>query len=190
MSAIDLALQPVRDEMKMVASVAQVETWLLAAKAGDTLHYATRPFLPPGAPGAKRLRDLSDQGLVELKQKRSDLIVGEFCYFARRTARPIDDALQVAARTARAVLAVAASDVGDFAAGDLILPILARAAQFGRPCPTDKQLAQRARIQPERVQPGFDALRAARLIVVHAAPAPTLRRVTILETGAQTGLAA
>ncbi|MEH3046485.1 hypothetical protein [Sphingomonas adhaesiva] len=190
MSAIDLALSPVRDETKRVADVGEVERWLAAAKQGDRLHYATRSYLPTGAPGPRRLRALSDQGLVLLFQKRSDLLLGEFCYFAQRTgvASPVEAPIVVGAQ--RPQLSAREADAGDYQAGDLLYPILKRAAEFGRPCPTDKQLSIRAGISVFSVEDGLLALRSAKLIAIHSAPAPTLRRVTILETGAQTGLAA
>ena len=109
----------------------------------------------------------------------------------QRTARAIDDAAP-AARVDRAyaTLSPRQQDAGDYEAGDRLLPHLERAAAFGRPCPTDKQLAQKAKIPVDFVAAGMLALRAAKVIAVHAAPAPTLRRVTILATGAQTGLSA
>ena len=193
MSAIDLALSPVRDETKRIADVAEVGRWLAAAKQGDRLHYATRAYLPAGAPGPTELRRLESAGLVLLFQKRSDLLIGEFCYFAQRTGVELGHEPAVAvAKVApyHATLSPREADGGDYQAGDLLLPILTRAAEFGRPCPTDKQLAERAKISVYSVADGLLALRASKAIAIHAAPAPTLRRVTILATGAQTGLAA
>ena len=195
MSAIDLALRPACDEdterIRVTAGVDDVNRWLAAAQHRDRFHYATRPYLPAGAPGPARLRALQAQGLVILFQQRSQLFHGEFCYFAQRTARAIDDAAP-AARVDRAyaTLSPRQQDAGDYEAGDRLLPHLERAAAFGRPCPTDKQLAQKAKIPVDFVAAGMLALRAAKVIAVHAAPAPTLRRVTILATGAQTGLSA
>lgn len=188
MSAIDLALRPVVDEARRCAAPADIDRWLKAARAGDRLHYATQPYLPAGSTGARHLRVLEERGLVMLVQKRSDLLAGEFCYFAIRTSRPIGAAPSHYAQ--RAVLAPRGGAEGDQAAADLVLPLLARAAQFGRPCPSDKQLAARAGIALDRVEGAFRALTGAREIVVHAASAPTLRRVTILSTGARTGLMA
>ena len=91
MSAIDLALRPACDEdaerIRVTAGVDDVNRWLAAAQHRDRFHYATRPYLPAGAPGPARLRALQAQGLVILFQQRSQLFHGEFCYFAQRTAR-------------------------------------------------------------------------------------------------------
>ena len=195
MSAIDLALRPACDEdaerIRVTASVDDVNRWLAVAQHRDRFHYATRPYLPAGAPGPARLRALQEQGLVILFQQRSQLFHGEFCYYAQRTARALQDPVPAPKLDrAYAKLSPRQQDAGDYEAGDRLLPILTRAAEFGRPCPTDKQLAQKARIPVDLVASGLLALRSAKLIVVHAAPAPTLRRVTILATGAQTGLMA
>ena len=182
------SLPGVQDEkLGVIAPVDRVNAWLEVAAPGDRLNYAVRPWLPAGHPTAALLRNLQAQGLVNLFQKRSDLFAGEFAYFAERTTRGVSQAVR---EEARAVLAARRDDSGDHALADRLLPLLTRAAQFGRPCPTDKYLASRLQVHPDSMPAAFTALRARRDIVVHPAPAPTLRRVVILSTGARTGIVA
>ncbi|WP_231420892.1 hypothetical protein [Sphingomonas sp. Leaf205] len=169
----------------IIASIDQIETWLAVAKAGDRFLYATRPFLPAGSQGALRMRTLSEQGLVHLVQKRSDLLSSDWCYYAERSTKPVLDARQL--REPRHDVRTVPDDVS---AINVLLPILKKAARFGRPCPTDVQLAERARLPRDAVQPAIDAMRTMNIIRVLPAKAPTLRFVEIVETGHKTGLIA
>lgn len=169
----------------IIASIDQIETWLAIAKAGDRFPYATRPFLPAGSQGALRMRTLSEQGLVHLFQKRSDLHRGEWCYYAERSSKSARDIRPL--REPRHDVRTVPDDIS---AINVLLPILKKAARFGRPCPTDVQLAERAQLPREAVQPAIDAMRTMNIIRVLPAKAPTLRFVEIVETGHKTGLVA
>ena len=73
---------------------------------------------------------------------------------------------------------------------DALLPVLERFARHRRPCPTDKQLADRARLTEVEVKSGLDAMAAAHLIRVQGCAPPTYRRVVIVASGLITGVAA
>jgi hypothetical protein len=172
----------------LVAGVERIDAWLAVAKPGDRFIYASRKGLLPGASkGAARMRDLASRKLVVLIQARSPLDVTRYNYTAVRTAVPT-----ALAKPTRPALTVATAPIADdeAAAIDALLPVLERFAAKGRPCPTDKQLAERAGIAVEAIQPTLDAMIAAHLIRIEGARGPTNRRVLILSTGAITGLAA
>lgn len=168
----------------VIADVRRIDAWMGTARAGDTFTYATRPFLPASSPGAKRMRDLSGRGLVKLTQARCAPGVSLFYYRATRTSAPTPLERPVRPQLSATVIDAEAALV------DALLPVLERAARFGRPCPTDKQLAQKSGLAVEQIAAAMQALVLANLIRVHQAPRPTLRRVTIVATGVQTGLAA
>ncbi|VVT20435.1 conserved hypothetical protein [Sphingomonas aurantiaca] len=169
----------------VIASIDQIETWLAIAKAGDRFLYATRPFLPAGSQGALRMRTLAEQGLVYLVKKRSDLLPGEWCYYAERSTKSAREVRPL--REPRHDVRTVPDDIS---AINVLLPILKKAARFGRPCPTDVQLAERAQLPRDAVQPAIDAMRTMNIIRVLPAKAPTLRLVEIVETGHKTGLVA
>lgn len=167
-----------------VAKPERIDAWVEQATAGDRLIYASRPFLPARSPGAARLRELATRGLVFLTAPRSTIDDNHFDYTATRSSK------QCAwAKPARPVLELRLVDT-EAAVVDALLPVLERFAQAGRPCPTDHQLAERSGLAREIIADALTALRAAGLIHIQAAPAPTLRRVLILSSGAMTGLAA
>ena len=168
----------------VVADVNRIDAWMKAARAGDQFTYATRPFLPASSPGARRMRALEARGLVRLTQARTAPGVSMFYYRATRTSAPT--ALEKPARVQLSAVVIDA----EAALVDALLPVLERTARFGRPCPTDKQLAAKSGLAPAEIEAAMQALVLANLIRVHQAPRPTLRRVTIVATGAQTGLAA
>ena len=182
---------PAVDEVRgIVAAPERLRAWVEVAKHGDRFVYATRYRLPANSPGAAFARLLQSHELVNLFQPRSVLNPSEFNYLAVRTGLPLGDAFAAKPARRRLIVARTIPDCDEAAAIDQVLPILQRAAQFGRPCPTNAQLAERAGIAVDRVQSIIDAMRAANLIRVHAAAAPTLRRVLVVATGLQTGLIA
>lgn len=168
----------------VVASVERVNAWLEIAKTGDRFVYATRAWLPRAAAGALRMRALSDRGLVMLVRPRSSENPDLFHYTAVRTSVPT-----AASRPARAQLSAGIVDA-EPALIDALLPVLERAARFGLPCPTDRQLSEKSGLPMDQIYPALRALIEAGMIRVFSAPRPTLRRVVIVSTGAQTGLAA
>ena len=165
-----------------VAKPERIDAWVERAGAGDRLIYASRPFLPVASPGAARLRALSTSGLIYLTSPRSTLDPTIFDYTAERSSKPL-----AWAKPSQPVLELRVVDA-EAAIVDALLPVLERFAQAGRPCPTDLQLAERSGLDREIIPEALAALRAARLIHIQAAPAPTLRRVLILSSGAITGL--
>ncbi len=179
---------PIFDEVSgLVAGVDRVNAWLAIAKAGDRFIYASRTGLPRTSAGAARMRELEARKLVLLIQERSMLDRTRHNYIAVRTAAPT-----ALAKPVRPLLTASPSPVAanEAASIDALLPILERFAAKGRPCPTDRQLAERAGIAVDAVQPTLAAMIAAHLIRIEGARGPTNRRVLILSTGAITGLAA
>ncbi len=170
----------------IVALPEWIDAWMEVAKPGDRFLYATRCGLPIGNPGAGRMRELADRGLVELTQQRSALDRSVHNYFARRTEKPT-----ALAKPDRPKLVAPSAPLADDEATiiDALLPVLERFANHGRPCPTDKQLAARARLTEDAVKAGLVAMTAAHLIGVQKVAAPTLRRIVIIASGARTGLA-
>ena len=178
---------PIDEAPGVVASPARIDAWLEIAKPGDRFVYATRLCLPINSAGRKRMLVLENRGLVCLTRPRSTLDATVFKYTATRTSKPT-----ALTRPDRPVLTSDSAPLVDdeVAIVDALLPVLERFAQAGRPCPTDKQLAERARLSEEAVKLGLEAMAAANLIRVQGMAAPTYRRVTILRTGAITGIAA
>lgn len=170
----------------VVASPERIEAWIEVAKQGDVFTYATRLCLPVNSAGAKRMRQLEALGLVVLTRPRSTLDPTVFNYRAQRTGKATP-----MTRPVRPVLVAPSAKLVDDEAVivDALLPVLERFASHARPCPTDKQLADKARLTEEAVKVGLEAMVAAHLIKVLGCAAPTYRRVVILGTGAITGFA-
>lgn len=182
-------MQPIQSEAfmdeapVMVADPQRIEAWAEHAKAGDEFVYASRAgMFAANNPSLAMARALHQLKLVELIQRP---IKGSFQrnYVARRTAVPIRAAVPRERGAARDFVE------DEAAAIDAVLPLIARAARFGRPCPTDVQLAERARLERSEIKPLLEAMETLGLIRVQAAPAPTLRMITIVATGHRTGLA-
>jgi hypothetical protein len=175
----------------MIATVAQVDAWMEHAKAGDVFVYVTGTCLPMRSGGAKRMRELAERKLVDLSQKRLQPGGSIFNYRAQRTSTVT--ALTKPERPTLIVPQVASPAGmidGEVEIVDKLLPVLERFARSGRPCPTDKQLAARARLSSDQVKAGLQALAASHAIHIQGCAAPTMRRITILATGHKTGLAA
>jgi len=181
------AIQTMDEAPGVVASPARIDAWMEVAKAGDVFLYATRACLPVGSAGAKRMRDLAARGLVVLTRPRSTLDPTVFNYRAHRTSTPTP-----LTRPCRPTLVVPSAPLVDAEAAivDALLPVLQRFAQHGRPCPTDKQLAGKARLTEDAVKHGLTAMVAAHVIQIQGCAAPTYRRVLILSNGSMTGIAA
>ncbi|MBD8677945.1 hypothetical protein [Sphingomonas sp. CFBP 13720] len=171
----------------IVASPERIDAWMEVAKPGDRFVYASRLSLPAASKGAAHMRALAKRGLVALTQARSKVDPAIFHYCAQRT--PAATALTRPTRPKLAVTPAVLAD-GEAAVVDALLPVLERFARHGRPCPTDKQLAARAKLTEDGVKAGLAALAASHLIRVQKVSAPTLRRIIIVATGQITGLAA
>ena len=167
----------------VVASVERIDAWMSIAKPGDRFVYASRAVLPIASAGAARMRALQERGLVRLYRPRCQLDRTIFNYMAERTSMrtPLT-------RPVRPVLGARLIDA-EAALIDALLPVIERAAQFKRPCPTNRQLAERSGLDAAQVDDALEALILGGLIRVHAAAPPTLRRIMIVATGAQTGFA-
>lgn len=171
----------------VIAEPDRIDAWMEVARTGDRFVYASRQFLPTGCRAGKHMRQLAERGLVTLSQARSTLNADFFNYVAQRTAKPT-----ALTRPTRTMLALAepALSQDEAAITDALLPVLSRFAHHGRPCPTDRQLAARAKLTPEQVRDGLVAMAAAHLIRIQKVSAPTQRRIIIVATGQITGIAA
>lgn len=171
----------------IVASVDRIDAWMALAKPGDRFVYATRMSLPRVSAGAARMRELAARDLVHLVRPRSTIDPTIFNYTAIRSSVP-----SALTRPERPKLGVppALLTHDEAAAVDALLPILERFASKGRPCPTDKQLAERSGLSFAAIAPTLAAMVASHLIRIQGARGPTNRRILILSTGAITGLAA
>ena len=174
----------------VVARPAALEAWARTARAGDRFVYATRCSLPPGSAGAACARLLAARELVYLARFRVQDGSGEFSYFAERSSKVWSEGAPAATRVVLTAGEVEIDGALEVLACDTVLPVLTRSAQFRRPCPTDVALVERTGLSIETVKACVAALRGLKLIHVTAAPPPTNRRVTVLATGFQTGLAA
>ncbi|WP_210357630.1 hypothetical protein [Sphingomonas beigongshangi] len=179
-----LSGEVVDEAVQVVAEPEQLFAWAKDAKPGDRFVYATRMVLPAKSAGGRAARNLYERGLVQLCQRR---VAGTSLrnYEAQRTKRAWPG-LDPVVRTSSGDFVNLDDETG---AANALLPVLARAAQFGRPCPTDRQLATSARVRLETVKPGLDVLRAINAIRIKGVKAPTCRIVTIVGTGHSTGYA-
>jgi hypothetical protein len=169
----------------VVAAPERLIGWAEIAKAGSEFVYATRAYLPNGSPGAKTARELAARGILHLKQRR---IAGtpDFNYIAERSGAP----WSVAPERPKPKNPHYRATSGEAEAINALYPILTRAAQFGRPCPTDVQMSERSGVEPIGVKLALNAMEQIGMIRIEPAKAPTLRFITIVATGHRTGLAA
>lgn len=166
------------------ATTDQLEVWASAARAGDEFAYVTRcsRMLPAKSPIGIRARELAERGMVSLVQRVIE--GGARNYVAQRTRKPWvnpETAMSFVERTSRFPTAEAA-------AIDALQPVLERYARFGRPCPTDGQLSERTGVPRAEIKAALEAMDSLGIIRVAAAPAPTLRQITIVATGHRTGM--
>lgn len=177
----------VEEVPNFVAGVDRIDAWMEVAKVGDRFVYASRVTLPRSSAGIARMRDLAARGLVNLCQRRSTVDRTFSNYIAQRTSVPT-----ALTKPQRRLLSVAVEPIADGEAAviDAMLPVLERFARHGRPCPTDRQLADKANLTEDAVKAGLKAMVAANLIRVNGCAAPTYRRIIILASGLITGIAA
>lgn len=174
------------EALNVVASPDRILGWAEIAQPGDQFVYASRAYLPSGSEGAKAAYDLATRGLVHLKQRR---IAGSIAtnYVAERTSAAWKPKQPKLPRSAPPAIRSADAEA---AAINALLPVLQRAARFGRPCPTDAQLATRCGLSRGDVKAAIAAMELMNMVRVIAVKAPTLRMVTIVSTGHRTGLVA
>lgn len=169
----------------MIAAPERIMGWAEHAKPGEEFVYASRAGLfASKSASMAAARRLCERGMVQLTQRG---ILGSAArnYVMRRTAKAWTAEHSV---EARAVPAAREFVQDEARAINALMPVLTRAAQFNRPCPTDAQLADRAGIPREDIKPLMEAMAEQGLIRVKAAPPPTLRLVTIVATGHRTGM--
>lgn len=179
------------DEARNVyATPEQLLGWVGGARKGDEFAYATRcvSLLPGGRKVAGTVTDLYQRGYVVPVQRR---IPGGFDknYVVQRTGKvwkapePESDGLR-----GKKPSVVVVDEMQEVEAVNTLLAVLDRFARFGRPCPTDAQLADRAGMSKAQVKASLELLRGTGAIVIASAPAPTLRKITIVATGHSTGM--
>ncbi len=112
-------------------TVADFEQWLDNAEAGDRFVIAEGFSTPRAEPLWTLARNLCDDGVIRVHHKRGDQS-GWWLYIAVRSA--LVPAGQESARVIRV------EDESDPA--DKVLRQLRRAANFGRPCPSNAELAK------------------------------------------------
>lgn len=184
------------DEARGVyATSEQMIGWVGMARRGDEFAYATRciTLLPGGRKVAATVADLYQRGFVVPLQRR---ISGGFDrnYIVQRTGKPwqageTGAAGEIRGKRPGVVIMDAMGDgLNEVDAQNALLPVLERFARFGRPCPTDAQLAVRAGITKDQVKAVLAALCGAGAISIAPARAPTLRQITIMATGQKTGM--
>ncbi|WP_147373721.1 hypothetical protein [Hephaestia caeni] len=181
--AIGPLAEVVDEAAGVIATAGMIDTWLAVARAGDEFIYASRAWLPPGAAGAACARSLAEMGLVHLKQ-RPIAGTAQRNYVMERSSRAID----AATRGTRTPVSDKAPIDGEAAVMNAVMPALRRAARWGRPCPTDVQLASRARVPVDEIARVLAAMVEMNWIRIERVKAPTLRQVTIVATGHRTGL--
>lgn len=161
---------------EVVADAATVRRWAEHATPGSVFVYATAQRLIPSHTAAREAQRLCRDGLVLLTQAA---LPGraERAYRATRSSKPWP-----APVAPRADDPEVAADVLD-----AVFDLVARAARFGRPCPTDAQLAERAEASRETVAAALAELAETGAITVERVRAPTLRRVRITAAGLVTG---
>lgn len=182
-STFDISNAIVDEALHIIAEPEALFAWAEHARRGDRFVYATRCVLPAKSAGANAARNLQARGLVNLCQRP---VEGrpERNYEAQRTSRPWPG-LDAAPRHPSGDYVDLADETS---AANALLPVLARSARFGRPCPTDHMLATQANIPVDAVRPALDALRAINAIRIVRVKAPTLRQIVIVESGHATGM--
>jgi hypothetical protein len=177
------AVGMVDEAPNMVASPERIRAWVEHARSGDEFVYASRAGLfSARSAGMAEMRGFAERGLVELTQRP---ITGSNRrnYVARRTGKTFAEQ-----RPPQAEATVRQFIEDEARAIDALLPILERAARFNRPCPTDTDLAKRTGIDRDEVKAVLETMADQGRIRVQAAPAPTLRFITIVATGHRTGM--
>lgn len=178
---------PIDEHAGIVATAEQIFAWAEHSKPGAEFIYATRCYLPIGSRGADAARTLSERGLAHLKQRK---IPGsmQYNYVAERSSAPWSQILDRPRKGLSPGWAAKRDADEDAGAINALLPILQRHARFGRPCPTDAQLSERAGVDLQSVKVAMTAMVATGAIRIDGVKAPTLRIVTIVATGHRTGM--
>lgn len=167
---------------RFVASAEALTRWAMRAAPGMRCIYARAACLPRGAAGAVQARALHAAGvLAQLHLRGHGAAAGG-------RDRLFD---YVACRSDLAMVRAVAPMRADALPWDqrLVLDALAMAADAGAPCPSNAALAAALGLSGRALVSAIvTRLRDGGLIRIAAVPAAPWRRVTIMETGAATGL--
>ena len=168
-----------------IAHPDRIRAWLSIAKAGEEMVYCSRRTmgLPQRSEGAALVRELAAKGLVHPFQRTIDGVVGQKNYVIRRSLKALPSP-----RPKTAAAPHPPRIDAEAAAINALFPLLKRHARFGRPCPTNAQLGKLTKIPLCDVEPTLRAMEQMGMIRINGVSAPTLRLVTIVETGHRTGI--
>lgn len=156
----------------------QLVDWVIEAEEGERCIYARAATLGYHRALRERAQRFAGQGVVSLALQRFAADSGLFDYIAKRTCAPLapdmpppprDDVLTAEARR--------------------VLDLIVRLADQGAPCASNRGIASAAGLRDADAA-GYQLRRLAELgfIIRKAVPVEPGRVVTIVETGAQTGL--
>lgn len=162
-----------------VAAPDRLAAWAQAAAEGERCIYARAVTLRRHAETAELARGLGAAGIVTLWALRHAPSGPLFDYHAKRTLLPVEAA------------APPPADEDALAPNErLLLDMMARQADRGAPASSNREYARAIGLKTgDQVKTLINRLRHVRgLIVVAAAPVPPGRTITIVETGAKTGL--
>lgn len=172
----------ISDAHCFVADAARLQAWAETAEAGDRCVYARLERLPKDCPIRDLARRLADEGsIVLLPQVRRER--GLYDYLAKRTALSLVPKAAAAGSTAL-------RDEGALPPETRrVLDHLSREADLGAPCSSNRRLANACGLRDgDQASYQVKKLRRLGFIIVTEVPAGPGRVVTIVETGAQTGL--
>jgi hypothetical protein len=161
-------------------TVAEVDDWVQSAEPGESKVYAWGERLPRIAPGVVAAKAAHARGLITFTERRVSQGRREFI-------------MQRLSRRARAEVSVgsAGGEVPKSSDADrVILDALRHAAAHALPCPSNDDLARRANL-PDGYAASYaiGKLKKARKIRVDFVGPHKRRQITIISTGAQTGVA-
>lgn len=159
---------------------AEVDQWVDAAAVGESAVYAWGSIFPRSAPGVVRAKIKHGEGLITFTTRTSD---GRKEYVMQR----------LAARQRAAVKSMSAAEAHDaepVSPEAVIYLRLRRAAAAHRPCPSNATLAAAAGLSDARAASYIvGKLKAGKRIAIEFVGPKHRRRITILSSGARTGMA-
>jgi hypothetical protein len=178
--ALAITIKPpevlVADAAVFVAAPDLLNAWLTYAERGDRAVYARTRRIDRGDATAELARALAGKGLITLQQQRHGASL--YDYIARRTHLSVIAAAPPAPREESL-----APDLR------LVLDHLSRLADQGAPCSSNRGIARACGLRDaEAARYRLRQLRGAGAIIVAPVPVEPGRVVTIVETGARTGL--
>lgn len=179
-AAVRPAPAPVTDGVTRYASVKVMAEWFAAARAGESMIYATGPALDPREPADQLAKRWIREGKVAPKQKRAAGGRG-FEYLLERTRGGSAVALRQAQGERSAVVAPDPDSVEG-----RIYALLRRWANLDQPCRSHEDIADLLGLSRDTVASRTRALRERGLIRVDWPARSGPRVVTIVATGRST----